>query len=228
MSKSHIGICVALLLMLLVICPPAVFAQGSLNKPSGPPAGHQPMQQPESEGFMGYAIESESDFELANLFVVMDPEALLKSSSVRIPEGMLLIGSQRLMLTDVKLEKNAAHNYDPSKSEGIKPKVKSIKAKVVSAIIETETMPEIPGKSADEKEKSKDEPASSKNELNVKIFEKLIAGDQKIPVLAGTASYNGKKYSLYFNFLPPFPQGMTPPPGGAAPIPDQKPPMQIK
>ena len=228
MSKSRIGIFVALLFTLLIICPPAVFAQGSLHKPSEPPAGHQQMQPPENEGFMGYAIESESDFELANLFVVMDPEALLKNSSVRIPEGMLLIGSQRLMLTGVKIEKNTAHNYDPSRPEGIKPKVKSIKAKVVSAIIESETMPEIPGKSADEKDKGKEKEPASQNVLDVKIFEKLIEGGQKIPVLAGTASYNGKKYSLYFNFLPPFPQGMTPPPGGTLPASDQKPPMQIK
>jgi hypothetical protein len=228
MSKSHIGIFVAVFLSLSVMFPPAAFAQGSQPMPTAPPAGHQSMQPPENEGFMGYAIESGTAFELANLFVVMDPEALLKNSGVRIPEGMLFIGTQRLMLTDVKLEKNSAYNYDPSKPEGIKPKVITIKAKIVAALIESETMPEIPGKSAGEKDKGKDENASSKNELDVRIFEKLIEGGRKIPVLAGTASYNGKKHDLYFNFLPPFPQGMTPPPGGAAPIPEQKPPMQIK
>ncbi len=176
--------------------------------PSGPPAGFQPLAVPENELFMGYSIEENGSFELSNVMVVLDPAALLKQSRSRIPEGMLHIGSRRLMLTNVVIEKNPGFNYDPYKPQGIVPKIKSFKAKVVADIVESEEMPAIPGKSASKT--AKDGPAASKNEIEMKIYEKYIEDGRKIPVLSGSANYNGAKYNLYLNFLPPMPQGVDP------------------
>lgn len=226
MFRSHPLIFATLLFALLISLHAPAFAQKSVEKPSGPPAGHQPMATPESEGFMGYAIVSPADFELANLFLVMAPEELLKNTSAgRVPEGMLNMGAKRLMIIDLKLEKTASFNYDPMKPEGIKPKVVSFKGRLVADMAAAEEMPEVPGKAPEGKQ-------GEGNFIEAKIYEKFIEGGMKVPVLAGTASYNGKKYDLYFNFLPPPPEGMKPPAGLApsvpTPAPDQKPPMQIK
>jgi len=210
MSKKSFYIFIYLLISSFAVLNAAspALAQFGGPPPSGPPTGFQPMAVPENELFMGYSIEENGSFELSNVMVVLDPAALLKQSKSRIPEGMLQIGSRRLMLSNVVIEKNSNFNYDPYKPQGIIPKIKSFKAKVVAAIIESEEMPAIPGKSATTE--AKDNSSADKNEIEVKIFEKYIEDGRKIPVLSGTAKYNGTKYNLYLNFLPPMPQGVSP------------------
>jgi len=161
------------------------------------------MPMPANESFMGYAIESSNNFELSTIVVILDPSAVPANGPFRTPEGMLFIGPQRLILTNLKIEKSDNANYDPSKPEGIVPKVKSFKAKIISDVAEAASMPKIPSKSAEKESES----ASSKNEVDAKIITKFIDGGRKICVLSGTANYNGKKYELYFNFLPPLPPG---------------------
>ncbi len=210
MSKKSFYIFIYLLIAsfaFLNAVPPAI-AQFGGPQPSGPPAGFQPMTVPENELFMGYSVEENGSFELSNIMVILDPVALLKQSKTRVPEGMLHIGSRRLMLTNVVIVKNSSFNYDPYKPQGIIPKISSFKAKVVAAIVESEEMPPVPGKSA--AAESKDNAAADKNEIEVKVFEKYIEDGRKIPVLSGTAKYNGTKYNLYLNFLPPMPQGADP------------------
>ncbi len=201
---------------------PQAFSQIGSPPPAGPPSNFTPMAMPENESFMGYAIEANGNFELCNTMVILDPAALLSKNKTRVPEGMLFIGSRRLMLTNLKIEKNSSYNYDPYKAEGIKPKIKAFKAKLVAEIIEDDEMPPVPGKTAMPAEQPGPNEAD-KNEIDVKIFEKYIEGGQKIPVLHGTAKYNGAKYSLYLNFMPPPPPGEIP--NGApatAPQPEKK------
>jgi hypothetical protein len=210
MSKKtlYIFICLIISAFTALNAVSPAFAQFGGPSPSGPPTGFQPMAVPENELFMGYSIEENGSFELSNVMVVLDPAALLKQSKSRIPEGMLNIGARRLMLTNVVIIKNSSFNYDPYKPQGIIPKVSSFKAKIVAAIIDSEEMPAIPGKSATEA--AKDNSTADKNEIEVKIYEKYIEDGRKIPVLSGTAKYNGTKYNLYLNFLPPMPQGAAP------------------
>ncbi|HOT76468.1 MAG TPA: hypothetical protein PK467_11810, partial [Candidatus Wallbacteria bacterium] len=202
MSKRPTVLFLTLIIILSFGCRDA-FAQISFSKPSAPPAGHQPMPMPANESFMGYAIESSNNFELSTIVVILDPSAVPANGPFRTPEGMLFIGPQRLILTNLKIEKSDNANYDPSKPEGIVPKVKSFKAKIISDVAEAASMPKIPSKSAEKESES----ASSKNEVDAKIITKFIDGGRKICVLSGTANYNGKKYELYFNFLPPLPPG---------------------
>ncbi|HOD41865.1 MAG TPA: hypothetical protein PKL57_14995 [Candidatus Wallbacteria bacterium] len=200
------------LILVLLLGYGNAFAQISFTKPTAPPPGHKPMPMPENESFMGYAIESADNFELSTIVIILDPSALPSNGPFRTPEGMLFIGPQRLILTNLKIEKSDNANYDPVKPEGIIPKIKSFKAKIISDIAEAGSMPKIPGKSAEKEPQDQ----VAKNEVNAKIITKFIDGGRKICVLSGTANYNGKKYELYFNFLPPLPPGYQ---GPQIPVP---------
>lgn len=153
--------------------------------------------------YIGYAIKSESEFEMACVnFFPPAPELgkkNIKESKLKKPSGTIEIGKENYFIVEAKIEKQDASQQifpEQAKKRGIKPPeiIKSCSAKISSTYFEMPDAPPAPGQG--DKMKMPEGKANIVGDINLNTVEKE-AGQRKLVLINGTININGEKYNLY-------------------------------
>lgn len=224
--------------------PPGQFERQDQNRgqnpdgpggPGGPGGPDQSRgQRPPEVHFIGFAVEGEEKFEMANLFFLPPPppQAMKRGQGdIKRPDAVIAVGKQEYFIVEAKIETEEAKieqmpgqpengngrggDNNPGVNAGgqnrPKPvKIKSCEGKLSKTYFERPNNPPEPGKSGQDQEMPKGK-ADIVGDIKIGEVEKEVGkdGKGKVAVMYGTMSTADQKFTLYLE-----PRLMPPPPPG--------------
>lgn len=199
--------------------------QPGQNGPNGP--------RPPEVHFIGFAVESEEKFEMANFFLLppAPPAKNGQENIIKKPDAVIAIGKQEYFVVEARIETEEIkidqqqgpqggqqgdrhgrqENAGGTNAGRPKPvKIKSCEGKISKSYFERANMPPAPGQNRDNSEMPKGK-AEIVGDIKIAEVEKEVGkdGKGKVSVMYGTMSTGEQKFTLYLE-----PRIMQPPPPG--------------
>ncbi|HNY10876.1 MAG TPA: hypothetical protein PKK26_04715 [Candidatus Wallbacteria bacterium] len=166
--------------------------------------------------YIGYAVESETNFEMAHIFLFNDKQEKRGGSNTKKIDGTVELGKAMYLIVDAKTETELMKiDPRPGDDESRVPKISKIKScegNITKADKDNKDNKNAQielGQIQGQDKKARETPKII-GSFKIKSAEKEIGRDKKVSVFLGTITIDGKKYTLYLDpkIMPP-----SPPPG---------------